>query len=141
MMIYLCYDNQARIEARNYKEAFLKYYVLRDSSMDMNNDSLWYVINSDDKEKRPLKEFFGATMNEIMEEMYVPAGLRRIFSYHYNMAKGFNFSSAATYNFTSIRNLFRIDVPATMKYSYMEAAIEDDFNLELLFILLAALEA
>lgn len=140
-MIYLCYDNQARIEARNYKEAFLKYYVLRDSSMDMDNDSLWCVINSDDKEKRPLKEFFGATMNEIMQEMHTPAGLRRIFSYHYNMAKGFNFSSAATYNFTSIRNLFRIDVPAAMKYSCMEAAIEYDFNLDLLFILLAALES
>ena len=137
-MIYLYYDHEIRIEARNYKEAFLKYYVLRQSSYDMEDDSLWRL--SDDvynKPTRTLKEFFGAAMYEIMSEMLIPAHLRSTFSLNYNRAKELNFSSDARNNISAIESLFQKDFYNSRGVS----TAEYDFNLNLLFILLAGLRS
>lgn len=135
-MIYLYYDHEIRIEARNYKEAFLKYYVVRQSSYDVEDNSLWRLgDNVYNEPTRTLKEFFGVAMYEIMQELHISAHLRSIFSHHYNMAKKLNFSDSARNDLSAIESLFQKDFHS----SYGISTAEYDFNLNLLFILLAGL--
>ncbi len=137
-MIYLYYDHEIRIEARNYKEAFLKYYVVRQSSYDMEDDSLWRSTDGFYNEPtRTLKEFFGAAMYEIMSEMFIPAHLRSTFFLNYNRVKELNFSSDARNNLSAIESLFQKDFCNSRGVS----TVEYNFNLNLLFILLAGLRS